>query len=99
MAFEAVDIDDSGKIDQSELMETMEEVAKHLNLAAPNKDEIEGFMAQFDQNDDDMVDKDEFEYLVIMTLERMAERELETNLKIQKEVRQEQWYTDVYFNL
>ena len=84
MAFEAVDTDNSGKIDAKELMETMDEVAKHLNLAAPNKDEIEGFMAQLDQNDDDMVDKDEFEYLVIMILERMAERELETNQKIEK---------------
>ena len=84
MAFEAVDLDGNGTIDSKELMETMEEVAKDLGLVAPNKDEIEGFMAQFDQNDDNMVDKDEFEYLVIMILERMAERELETNQKIEK---------------
>ena len=80
-------------------METMDEVAKHLNLVAPNKDEIEGFMAQFDQNDDDMVDKDEFEYLVIMILERMAERELETNGKINKQIAQKEWHMETCSNL
>ena len=62
----------------------MNDVAKHLNLAAPNKDDIERFMEELDQNNDELVDKDEFEYLVIMILERMAERELETNKAIEK---------------
>ena len=79
MAFEAVDTDGNGTIDTDELFETMNDVAKHLNLAAPNKDDIERFMEELDQNNDELVDKDEFEYLVIMILERMAERELETN--------------------
>ena len=41
MAFEAVDTDGNGTIDTDELFETMNDVAKHLNLAAPNKDILE----------------------------------------------------------
>ena len=39
---------------------------------------------ELDQNDDDMVDKDEFEYLVIKVLEKMVESEIEMSSKIMK---------------
>ena len=77
MAFDAVDEDMSGELDLDELGKVLRSVAKEMRLNPPTDNDIIQVLAELDQNNDSVVSKDEFEYLLIKVLEKMAESELE----------------------
>ena len=77
MAFEAVDDDDSGQIDKNELGITLKSVAKQMGINAPSENDIAAVLQELDQDEDAEVSKDEFEYLIVKVLEKMAESEIE----------------------
>ena len=83
MAFDSIDLDGNGTLDMEELKDTMKAVAKQLSIAVPTDNDVYAVLYELDQNDDDQVDKDEFEYLLIKVLEKMAESELEMSNKIE----------------
>ena len=53
-----------------------------MGIALPSDNDVLAVLYELDQNDDDVVDKDEFEYLIIKVLEKMVESELEMSSKI-----------------
>ena len=71
-------------MDKDELKNTLKQVAKQLSVPVPNDNDVMAVFYELDQNDDDVIDKDEFEYLVIKVLEKMVESELEIINKINK---------------
>ena len=77
MAFEAVDDDHSENLDINELSIVLRNVAKEMSLNPPGDNDIIAVLDELDQDKDHQVSKDEFEYLVIKVIEKMAESELE----------------------
>ena len=77
MAFEAVDDNDSNLIDKDELGITLKSVAKQMGINAPSENDIVAVLGELDQDGDAEVSKDEFEYLIVKVLEKMAESEVE----------------------
>ena len=77
MAFEAVDDNDSGQLDKDELGITLKSVAKQMGINAPSENDIMAVLGELDQDDDAEVSKEEFEYLIVKVLEKMAESEVE----------------------
>ena len=77
MAFDAVDGDGNGSLDLTELGIVLRNVAGDMKLNPPTDNDIVAVLGELDQNNDNEVSKDEFEYLIIKVLEKMAESELE----------------------
>ena len=77
MAFDAVDQDGNGSLDLVELGIVLRDVAKQMRLNPPTDNDIVAVLGELDQDNDNHVSKDEFEYLIIKVLEKMAESELE----------------------
>ena len=77
MAFDAVDQDGNGSLDLQELGIVLRSVAKEMKLNAPTDNDIVAVLGELDQDNDNHVSKDEFEFLIIKVLEKMAESELE----------------------
>ena len=77
MAFDAVDGDANGSLDLQELGIVLRNVATEMKLNPPTDNDIVAVLGELDQDNDNHVSKDEFEYLIIKVLEKMAESELE----------------------
>ena len=90
MAFDAVDEDMSGELDLDELGKVLRSVAKEMRLNPPTDNDIIQVLAELDQNNDQQVSKDEFEYLLIKVLEKMAESELEIENVVNRGLAQQQ---------
>ena len=48
-----------------------------MKINAPSENDIQAVLLELDQDEDSEVSKDEFEYLIIKVLEKMAESEIE----------------------
>mmetsp|Transcript_22641 Transcript_22641/g.40746 ORF Transcript_22641/g.40746 Transcript_22641/m.40746 type:complete len:191 (-) Transcript_22641:56-628(-) len=70
-AFDAVDRDRSGFIDEVELYQVMTKVAKAVGSAAPTKQQVNAVIAEIDSNRDGRVAFDEYLLLVRKTLLKM----------------------------
>ena len=90
MAFDAVDEDMSGNLDLGELSTVLRSVAKEMRLNPPADNDIIAVLAELDQDNDSQVSKDEFEYLIIKVLEKMAESELEIEQVVNRGLSQQQ---------
>ena len=55
----------------------LRDVAKQMRLNPPTDNDIVAVLGELDQDNDNHVSKDEFEFLIIKVLEKMAESELE----------------------
>ena len=82
MAFDAIDTDKSGEIEKDELKETLIEIAKEIGIPVPSENDVLIVLYELDQDGDDKVNRDEFEYMLVKVLEKMAETEMEINKKI-----------------
>lgn len=70
-AFEEVDSDRSGSIDQSELHRAMSKFNSLMKLPQPKEEQVRALFLQLDRNGDGRIDKAEFRELVRETLRRM----------------------------
>ena len=77
MAFDALDDDESGQLDQDEMSKIMREVAHDLQLKPPTDADISGILAELDEDNDGLLDKEEFSQLIIMVFEKMLDNEHE----------------------
>ena len=82
MAFDAVDKDGNGNLDLEELGDILKETARDLGLKQPTENENAAVLAVLDQDDDHVVSKPEFEFLIRRVLEKMAKSELEIERQV-----------------
>ena len=75
IAFDAVDEDGSGGLDQDELHTIMYEVSEQMGVTPPTKDDLQAILAQLDDDFDGVIDKDEFHGLVMLVIGGLLETE------------------------
>ena len=77
IAFDAVDADGSGGLDQGELAELIEGVARKMGLNPPSEEDLANILMELDEDFDGVVDKDEFLNLIMIVITKMLESEEE----------------------
>ena len=75
LAFDAVDLDENGSLDQNEISQIMKEVADEMGVKAPTDSDILAILSELDEDQDDGVDKGEFKKLIKMVFDKMLENE------------------------
>ena len=65
LAFDAVDVDDSGVLEKNELTDVMRSVAYEMKVKPPTDGDIDAVLKELDENDDGEVSKDEFLALIV----------------------------------
>jgi Ca2+-binding EF-hand superfamily protein len=70
-AFESVDTDGSGFIEQRELKEVMAGVASDVGMSQPSDADVDEVMRSLDANSDGKISLDEFKALIKAVLEMM----------------------------
>ena len=73
VAFESVDTDKSGYIDQAELAVVMEQISGDLGVAPPSKDEVKEVLNHLDSDKSGKIDFNEFIILIKDVLKAMLE--------------------------
>ena len=73
VAFDSVDTDKSGQIDQQELAKVMEGISNDLGVAPPTNDEIKEVLEHLDTDKSGKIDFNEFTVLIKDVLKAMAE--------------------------
>ena len=68
MAFDAIDIDRSGQLDRDELGQTLKSVSTEMGISQPTEADIAMLLDKIDQDEDNEISKDEFEFLIISVL-------------------------------
>ena len=71
MAFEAIDEDGSGQLDKAEIGSVLRDVAVTMGIKQPTDGDLAAVLYELDQDGDNHVSKDEFEFLIIKVLEKM----------------------------
>ena len=75
MAFDTVDEDGSGGLDQAELSTIMTEVAISMGVTPPTERDLKAILSELDEDFDGVVDKGEFIQLVMLVIGKMLESE------------------------
>ena len=71
-AFDAVDADGSGFIDEPELKTVMVSVAGDIGMDQPSDNDVKAVLRELDTNHDGRISLDEFKVLIRQVLELMA---------------------------
>ena len=71
MAFDAIDVDESGQIDSEELGDVLRDVARQMGIPQPSENDLGAVLYELDQDGDNQVSREEFEFLIIKVLEQM----------------------------
>ena len=71
-AFDAVDGDRSGFIDEPELKSVMTSVAQDIGMDAPSDNDVRDVLRELDVNNDGKISLEEFKVLIRQVLEIMA---------------------------
>lgn len=71
-AFDAVDSDRSGFIDEPELKSVMTSVAQDIGMDAPTDSDVQDVLKELDKNNDGKISLEEFKVLIRQVLEIMA---------------------------
>ena len=75
-AFDAIDSDKSGFVDEFELAILMKIVAQDCGVDAPTKADVSKALKILDTNNDGKISVDEFRVLVVEILKALAEQEI-----------------------
>jgi Ca2+-binding EF-hand superfamily protein len=75
LAFDAVDDDMSGGLDQFEISKIMTGVAEKMGVTPPSDDDLSAILAVLDDDFDGTVSKQEFHSLIMLVLGKMLETE------------------------
>jgi Ca2+-binding EF-hand superfamily protein len=70
-AFESVDTDGSGYIEEAELKVVMTSVARDINMPEPSQEDVSKVLIELDSNRDGKVSQEEFKVLIRQVLELM----------------------------
>ena len=73
VAFDSVDTDKSGKIDNKELSKVMEGISKDLGVAPPSNEEVNEVLKHLDTDNSGTIEFDEFVVLIKDVLTGLAE--------------------------
>ena len=71
-AFDAVDVDGSGAIDQEELGQVMESVANDIGMDKPSPSDVSDVFKELDVDRNGVIDLEEFKTLIRQVLQLMA---------------------------
>lgn len=72
-AFQSVDTDGSGYIEEQELKIVMSGVARDIGMPEPSDSDVREVMRELDQNSDGKISQDEFKVLIRQVLELMKD--------------------------
>uniref|UniRef100_A0A7S3FWP8 EF-hand domain-containing protein n=1 Tax=Strombidium rassoulzadegani TaxID=1082188 RepID=A0A7S3FWP8_9SPIT len=97
LAFDAVDDDGSGGLDQKEIAEIMREVAIKMDLTPPTEEDLSAILAELDEDFDGVVDKNEFLNLIMLVISKMLESEEELQEKVNEDIKS-QLKKDLYID-
>ena len=86
LAFDAVDDDKSGQLDQDEIGAIMATVAAKMGVTAPTKQDLGIILQELDDDFDGLVSKDEFLSLIMLVTEKMIEEEEEQEQKVNQDI-------------
>lgn len=78
-AFDSVDTDGSGAIEENELKQVMQAVASDIGMSEPSDSDVSEVMKELDVNNDGKISLDEFKVLIKQVLDIMlseAEKKL-----------------------
>ena len=90
LAFDALDEDGSGQLDDSEIALIMQQVAESMGVQKPTDEDIKAILQELDDDFDGQVSKEEFYSLVILVVGKLLESELELLEKINQEIIEEE---------
>ena len=76
-AFAAIDVDDSGTIDENELFEVMSNASREMGSKEPTVEQVQKIMQAIDRNKDGKVTFDEYLELIKMLLRDMLDSDQE----------------------
>lgn len=74
LAFDSVDEDDSGFIDEDELKEVMIQVSAQVGCPAPTDEDVIKVMKAYDADGNGVIDLEEFEVLIKSVLSSMISK-------------------------
>lgn len=74
-AFDEVDTDKSGKIDQKELAALLTKISAEAKIDPPTESDVKEALEALDTNKDGFVSLDEFKVLVVEILKALASKE------------------------
>ena len=89
MAFDAVDDDRSGQLDQEELGDIMGTVAMKMGVTPPTTADLAIILEELDDDFDGQVSKDEFLSLIMLVVDKMTEEEEEQETRVNRHIEQE----------
>ena len=84
MAFDVLDVDQSGQLDEEEITGIMKEVANNMKVDPPTAEDISTILQELDEDFDGQVSKDEFNSLIQLVIGKMIQNEEEHMDKAQK---------------
>ena len=84
MAFDVLDVDQSGQLDEEEITGIMKEVANNMKVDPPTSEDISTILQELDEDFDGQVSKDEFNSLIQLVIGKMIQNEEEHMDKAQK---------------
>lgn len=89
LAFDAVDDDGSGQLDQEEIGMIMKTVAQNMGVTPPTQADLAAILVELDEDFDGLVSKDEFLQLIMLVIEKMMDDEEEQEDKVNLEIQDE----------
>ena len=86
IAFDAVDADGSGNLDQAELYEIVCKCSDMLDVVPPSPDDMEGILMELDSDFDGLISKEEFHNMIVLVIGKMLETEEDIQNKINAQI-------------
>ena len=71
LAFDTLDEDGSGQLDEEEIAQIIKEVAKSMQVDSPTSEDITTILMELDEDFDGQVSKDEFNCLINLVIGKM----------------------------
>ena len=75
VAFDSVDTDRSGQIDESELLKVMKQIANDMGAEPPSKEDVKEVLEHLDTDHSGKIDFNEFKELIKDVLKAMVEND------------------------
>ena len=86
IAFDSLDDDGSGQLDEEEIATIMKEVANQMGVTPPTDEDLKTILWQLDEDFDGQVSKDEFNKLVMLVIGKLLESEQELQEKTNQDI-------------
>ena len=77
MAFDVLDADGSGQLDEEEITQIIKEVAANMQVEPPTSEDVTTILKELDDDFDGQVSKEEFNSLINLVIGKMIQSEEE----------------------